>query len=625
MNIQEHGYIRVGSTTINTKIGNPKVNAQAIFEQIKVAVNSNIQVLVFPEMCLVGYTAQDLLFQEELHQQISLALDWLLAQTSNINIAFIIGVPYKFKGKLFSSAFVCQSGKIQGIVLKQYLPNYNEFYEKRWFESGIGISGIDNNIQVGTNLLFKINNALFGIEICEDLWAVNSPSNNLALAGATIIFNLSASNEKVGKDNYRQDLIRMQSAKAICGYVYSSSNIFESTSDIVFSGATYIFENGSILSQGERFSSTPTLIFNDIDIQAIQNNRLKNTSFTIDNSLNYLVINLNDVPSANDIVREYSKTPFISRDNLKKKLALDDISNIQISGLARRLIHLNNSKVILGLSGGLDSTLALLVIYETFIRYNFDLNNIIAVSMPGFGTSSNTFNNSKQLCKKLNIPLLTISIKKGAIQQLKDLNHPLDLYDVTYENIQARLRTLTLMNLANQEQGIVVGTGDLSEIALGWNTYNGDHMSMYNVNCSVPKTVVKDAVKYYTEKYPFLKNVLIKIIDTPISPELTPGKQETEAIIGKYELHDFFLYHFLRHGFPVKKILYIAIKTFPNVSSTYITEQLKTFIKRFFIAQYKRNCVPDGPKVGSISLSPRGDFRLASEVDFSLFLAQLDD
>ncbi|MDR0831440.1 MAG: NAD(+) synthase [Bacillales bacterium] len=628
--INSYGFVRVGASSPKVKIGNPLFNIQEIYKEIIIASEKGVQLLVFPELSTTGYTCQDLFFQDLLLKNTLKEIEKLLDMTKHLDIIFLIGVPYLYNQKLYSSAFVIQKGLVKGIVLKSYIPSYNEFYEKRWFESGRNISTtttiFSQEVLIGTDIIFEIDKLKFGVEICEDLWVPNSPSIELALQGCQLLFNLSASNELIGKSEYRKDLVRIQSAKTISAYVYASVGPHESTSDVVFSGACLISENGSILKESERFSFDNVLIYEDIDVDLLKNNRLKNTSFE-NNKLNYRIVKLDNVTSPQDTIREYKKTPFIPTDNSKKKLSLAEISNIQITALSKRIVFLNNTKLVIGLSGGLDSTLALLVIYSSLKKLNLDSSHIVAITMPGFATSSNTLKNTKILCQKMGIQLKKINITKSATQQLKDLKHPLDLFDITYENVQARTRTEILMNTANQVGGIVIGTGDLSEIALGWSTYNGDHMSMYNVNSSIPKTLVKHLVEYYISVYPKLKTVLTNIINTPISPELVPmvNMQRTEDIIGKYILHDFFLYHFIRYGAEPRKLEYLAVKTFPELNKHDIHEQLIVFIKRFFNAQFKRNCVPDGPKVGSISLSPRGDWRMPSEAVADIWLNNLKD
>ena len=635
--LKEQGFVRVGAVVPKLKVADTEFNCNEIIKQIEVASNNKIQIAVFPELCVTGYTCQDLFEQDTLLEEAEKALNKILDYTNNLDIICIIGMPIKAENQLFNTAVVIQKGKILGIVPKTFIPNYGEFYEKRWFASSKNankkeIEILDQKVPFGIDLLFKgkeNNEICFGIEICEDIWAVEPPSNKLALLGANIIFNLSASNEVIGKKEYRRELVKMQSAKTISGYVYCSSGVNESTSDVVFSGESMIFENGSCLTNNQRFDFESNMIFTEIDTKRLANDRRKNISFMgnpVD--LEYREIKINIPDNIENLTREYSKTPFVPEDKKKISEICEEILNIQSYGLAKRLLHTNINKTIIGISGGLDSALAFLVIIKAYEVLNLPKENIIAITMPGFGTTSRTHNNSMKLINEYGAAFREIDITKSSLQHFEDIGHDKKMKDITYENAQARERTKILMDIANEENGIVVGTGDLSELALGWCTYNGDHMSMYSVNASIPKTLVEYIIKWVAdnskEEY---KNIINDILDTPISPELLPPdengniEQKTEEQVGPYILHDFFLYHFLRYGAEPKKIYILACKTFKNdFKKEDIKHWLQVFIKRFFTQQFKRNCMPDGPKVGTVSLSPRGDLRMPSDASYNIWL-----
>lgn len=635
--LKEQGFVRVGAVVPKLKVADTEFNCNEIIKQIEVASNNKIQIAVFPELCVTGYTCQDLFEQDALLEEAEKALNRILDYTNNLDIICIIGMPIKAENQLFNTAVVIQKGKILGIVPKTFIPNYGEFYEKRWFASSKNankkeIEILDQKVPFGIDLLFKDkenNEICFGIEICEDIWAVEPPSNKLALLGANIIFNLSASNEVIGKKEYRRELVKMQSAKTISGYVYCSSGVNESTSDVVFSGESMIFENGSCLTNNQRFDFESNMIFTEIDTKRLANDRRKNISFRgnpVD--LEYREIKINIPDNIENLTREYSKTPFVPEDKKKISEICEEILNIQSYGLAKRLLHTNINKTIIGISGGLDSALAFLVIIKAYEVLNLPKENIIAITMPGFGTTSRTHKNSIKLINEYGATFREINITKSSLQHFEDIGHDKKMKDITYENAQARERTKILMDIANEENGIVVGTGDLSELALGWCTYNGDHMSMYSVNASIPKTLVEYIIKWVAdnskEEY---KNIINDILDTPISPELLPPdengniEQKTEEQVGPYILHDFFLYHFLRYGAEPKKIYILACKTFKNdFKKEDIKHWLQVFIKRFFTQQFKRNCMPDGPKVGTVSLSPRGDLRMPSDASYNIWL-----
>lgn len=635
--LKEQGFVRVGAVVPKLKVADTEFNCNEIIKQIEVASNNKIQIIVFPELCVTGYTCQDLFEQDTLLEEAEKALNKILDYTNNLDIICIIGMPIKAENQLFNTAVVIQKGKILGIVPKTFIPNYGEFYEKRWFASSKNankkeIEILDQKVPFGIDLLFKDkenNEICFGIEICEDIWAVEPPSNKLALLGANIIFNLSASNEVIGKKEYRRELVKMQSAKTISGYVYCSSGVNESTSDVVFSGESMIFENGSCLTNNQRFDFESNMIFTEIDTKRLANDRRKNISFMgnpVD--LEYREIKINIPDNIENLTREYSKTPFVPEDKKKISEICEEILNIQSYGLAKRLLHTNINKTIIGISGGLDSALAFLVIIKAYEVLNLPKENIIAITMPGFGTTSRTHKNSIKLINEYGATFREINITKSSLQHFEDIGHDKKMKDITYENAQARERAKILMDIANEENGIVVGTGDLSELALGWCTYNGDHMSMYSVNASIPKTLVEYIIKWVAdnskEEY---KNIINDILDTPISPELLPPdengniEQKTEEQVGPYILHDFFLYHFLRYGAEPKKIYILACKTFKNdFKKEDIKHWLQVFIKRFFTQQFKRNCMPDGPKVGTVSLSPRGDLRMPSDASYNIWL-----
>lgn len=635
--LKEQGFVRVGAVVPKLKVTDTEFNCNEIIKQIEVASNNKIQIIVFPELCVTGYTCQDLFEQDTLLEEAEKALNKILDYTNNLDIICIIGMPIKAENQLFNTAVVIQKGKILGIVPKTFIPNYGEFYERRWFASSKNankkeIEILDQKVPFGIDLLFKDkenNEICFGIEICEDIWAVEPPSNKLALLGANIIFNLSASNEVIGKKEYRRDLVKMQSAKTISGYVYCSSGVNESTADLVFSGESMIFENGSCLINNQRFNFESNMIFTEIDTKRLANDRRKNISFMgnpVD--LEYREIKINIPDNIENLTREYSKTPFVPEDKKKISEICEEILNIQSYGLAKRLLHTNINKTIIGISGGLDSALAFLVIIKAYEVLNLPKENIIAITMPGFGTTSRTHKNSIKLINAYGAAFREIDITKSSLQHFEDIGHDKNIKDVTYENAQARERTKILMDIANKENGLVVGTGDLSELALGWCTYNGDHMSMYALNTSIPKTLVEYIIKWVAdnskEEY---KNIINDILDTPISPELLPPdekdniEQKTEEQVGPYILHDFFLYHFLRYGAEPKKIYILACKTFKNdFKKEDIKHWLQVFIKRFFTQQFKRNCMPDGPKVGTVSLSPRGDLRMPSDASYNIWL-----
>lgn len=639
--------IRVCAAVPKTIVADTIANADAICEAVCKADDESSHIVVFPELCVSGYTCADLFFQNSLIEACKEAISHIIQATAHKKMCIIIGSPLIIDNNLYNCAIVINQGQIIGIVPKSLLPNYNEFYEKRWFcpadmLSSDSIKLCGQNVPVGTDLIFNINdNFKFGIEICEDLWSPIPPSSFLCLAGADIIFNLSASNELVSKRAYRQRLIRQQSARAICGYVYCNAGNGESTSDIVFSGHCMIAENGRILSENG-FICDQDLICSDIDIERLRYDRMKQSSYADAKSsyytpVRYISSNIDLKPD--QIVYPIERRPFVPNNGPEKDERCSEIMDIQVAGLKKRLEHINCNNIIIGISGGLDSTLALLVATKAFDELGYDRKNIMGVTMPGFGTTSRTMGNAIKLMESLNTTSITISIKDACIQHFKDINHDISVHDICYENTQARERTQILMDMANKTNGIVIGTGDLSELALGWCTYNGDHISHYGVNVGVPKTLVRSLVNAYATLHDTkTKAILADIIDTPISPELLPKGdndeivQRTEDAVGPYELHDFFIYYMLRFGFSPSKIMALAEKAFSEkevsddvlYDKATILKWLKICYKRFFSQQFKRNCLPDGPKIGSIALSPRGDLRMPSDASANIWLKELN-
>ncbi len=630
-----HGVIRVAAAVHKLQVANPDFNSLEIVKIIKEAEKKEVAIIVFPELSITSYSCSDLFFQKKLNESVYKALEDIANATETLNIISIIGAPLWHKNRLYNCAIVIQKGEILGVVPKIFLPEHKEFYEKRWFCSGKDIKNETITINskeypFGIDLLFS-KEAPFGIEICEDLWSVIPPSSYQAINGALIHFNLSASNEIVGKYEYRRALVSQQSARNVSAYVYTSSGVFESTSDLVYGGDSLIAENGVILSQGERFKRDSYFITADIDLDYLKYYREIETSYRDNTPSDIRLIDTKPLNKISSLQRSIDPHPFVPKNKAKRDERCKEIFSIQTAGLAKRLEHIGNPKIVIGVSGGLDSTLALLVAYETMKLLNRDPKDIIAVTMPGFGTTGRTYKNAVNLCKSLNVTLKEISIKEAVLQHFKDINHSPDICDVTYENAQARERTQILFDLANKEGGIVLGTGDLSEIALGFATYGGDHLSMYNVNASIPKTLIRYVVSWVAEMEENVGEILKDIVKTPVSPELLPKQddkivQKTEEIIGPYELHDFFLYHMIKYGANPAKILFLAKEAFKNeYNEQTILKWLKIFIKRFFANQFKRNCSPDGPKVGSISLSPRGDWRMPSDATVNIWLKELQN
>ena len=625
-------FIKVAAACPVTKVGDTDFNKKEILSCIKEANMVNTKVMVFPELSISSYTCGDLFLHNTLLTNSINAIEYILNETKNIDMLIAVGAPLLYHNALYNCGYILYKGKILGIVPKSYIPNYSEFYEKRWFTEGLNITSktvdfsFQKNVPFGTNLLFSCDDFTFGVEICEDLWVTIPPSSYLTLMGANIIGNLSASNELVSKADYRRALVQNQSARSMCGYIYSSSGVHESSTDLLFSGHLLITENGTTLCENERFQRESEIIYSIIDLFKLKAERLKNLSFRDSSKILYTepqIINFSyDNTEILNFDRYIDKHPFVPSNEALRNERCKEIFNIQSSALAKRFEHTKSQKAVVGISGGLDSTLALLVIVKTFKLLNFPMKNIVTITMPGFGTTDRTYNNAVTLCKELGCDFREINIVKAALQHFEDIGHDAKIHDVTYENVQARERTQILMDIANKEGGLLIGTGDLSELALGWCTYNGDHMSMYSVNPSIPKTLVRYLVKYVAENEstPIASKTLLDILDTPVSPELLPkdakGKiaQKTEDIVGPYELHDFFLYHFIKHGSSKERIFFLAKQAFKDdYSEEEIKKWLDKFMWRFFTQQFKRSALPDGPKVGSISLSPRGDWRMPSD------------
>lgn len=636
--MSNNGFIRVAAACPVTNVADIEFNVKNIKECIDNSMEQGAKFVVFPELCVTSYTCADLFTQKILLDKSLEAVEELCNYSKNKDLLIAIGAPLIYNYALYNCAYIIFEGKILGIVPKSYIPNYTEFYEKRWFTEGIDIVNkkvdlyFQEVVPFGTNLIFTSGIFKFGFEVCEDLWVIIPPSSYLSLMGANIIGNLSASNEIVSKADYRKDLVRSQSARCISSYVYASSGVFESSTDLVFSGDLLIGENGILLNHNDRFKRENEVITSVVDVSRLNNHRLKNVSFRDSVKLipfETLEINFKfNNTDIKDFDRYIDKHPFVPSDKAQREIRCREIFNIQTAALAKRITHTGLKRAVVGISGGLDSTLALLVMVKTFDMLNIPRENIITVTMPGFGTTDRTYNNAVNLCKHLGTEFREINIVAACLQHFKDINHPVEKHDVTYENVQARERTQLLMDIANKESGLLIGTGDLSELALGWCTYNGDHMSMYSVNCSIPKTLVRYLVRYVAQKEVKgeVSEILLDILDTPVSPELLPKDKEgniaqkTEDIVGPYELHDFFLYHFVRQSETPEKIFFLAKQAFKNhYDEETIKKWLDTFIRRFFSQQFKRSAIPDGPKVGTVSLSPRGDWRMPSDASPKLW------
>lgn len=629
------GFIRVAAATPEVHVADCSKNAENIINYIKEAHKNDASLIVFPELSITGYTCEDLFFQKTLIDNAQKALFEICEKTKDCDIVSVVGLPIKDNVSLYNCAVVICKGEILGIVPKTHIPNYNEHYEIRHFadgEQGVTNTYINNTcFTVRNDMIFackEFSEFRFGVEICEDLWVADTPSVKLAQSGANIILNLSAGIEIVGKADYRRKLVEMQSSKLICAYAYANCGFGESTTDLVFSGHNLIFENGTLISEAKRF--TTGIIYGDIDLQKIEGERRKINTFPADKS-NCLVVPFSIKPKTLKLNREIKQLPFVPTSKGELDSRCSEILMITATGLATRLKHTNINTAILGLSGGLDSTLALCTTVRAFDMLNIPRKNIYAVTMPCFGTTKRTKSNAQSLAEVYGVTSMEVDITNSVLQHFDDIDHDKNNLDVTFENSQARERTQVLMDLANKYNGLVIGTGDLSELALGFATYNGDHMSMYGVNSSIPKTLIRYLVKYEADNSSDdLKNVLYDILDTPVSPELLPPSdgeisQKTEEIVGPYELHDFFLFYFVRYGFTPLKILRLAKIAFNGIyDETIIKKWLKIFTRRFFTQQFKRSCLPDGPKVGTVGLSPRSDFRMPSDATGVEWIKQLD-
>jgi len=629
-----YGFLRAAAASLKLKPAAPEFNKNEIIKAIDEAVKNETRLLVTPELSVTGYTCADLFFSKTLYNSAMSALVETAEYTNGKNIAVLVGVPVEYKNSLYNCAAVLVNGVVAGLVPKIHIANYNEFYEKRWFASGADFKTAQDiefcgfNTKIGPQLFDLGDGAILGVELCEDLWVPCPPSGELSLSGANIIANLSASDEYASKAQYRRELVSNQSARCICGYVYAGASVFESTTDLLFGGALFAAENGTVLAEGERFQRKTNIIYADIDVEKISTLRVKNMSFE-NNSQQVEILDAKVENNSNDLKFRYVDAhPFVPDNDDKRRERCREIFSIQAGALAKRLEHVGSTGAVVGISGGLDSTLALLVCTKAMSLLGKENSDILGVTMPGFGTTGRTYNNALKLMNCLGVTVREVDIKEACMLHMRDIEHDADIHDITYENTQARERTQVLFDLANKHGKLLVGTGDLSELAMGWCTYNGDHMSMYGVNASVPKTLVRYLVDYVasvSEKD--TADVLYDILDTPVSPELLPPDengniaQKTEENIGPYELHDFFLYNFIRFGFSKEKLIRLALKAFDKKYSEDTVEKwADVFIKRFFISQFKRSCVPDSPKVGSVSLSPRGDWRMPSDASFAAFI-----
>ena len=632
----KHGFVKAAALTPGIRVADTGYNAGQIKKNMDEAAEQGAKIIVFPELCITGYTCGDLFLQETLLEGAKEALKDIAAHTRGKDALIFVGLPLEMEGKLYNTAAVLHDGKILAFVPKATIPNYGEFYEVRHFAAGrkeaetILFDG--EEIPFGTHILFRcdaIEGLQVGCEICEDIWAPDTPSTAHAVAGATVIVNLSASNETVGKDSYRADLVKSTSARLICGYVYSSAGEGESTQDLVFNGHNMIAENGTILAQARRFENES--IYGEIDIHRLRHERRRMNTFVQD-SKGYLVIPVHMEKEETCLTRTFDSLPFVPSDEARRNHRCNEILSIQSFGLKKRYEHTGAKTAVVGISGGLDSTLALLVTVRAFDMLGLPRENIHSITMPCFGTTDRTYDNACKLARTLGTTLSEVNIREAVSLHFKDIGQDSGNHDVTYENSQARERTQVLMDIANKVGGLVIGTGDMSELALGWATYNGDHMSMYGVNGGVPKTLVRHLVKYYADTCDNeeLREVLLDVLDTPVSPELLPPvdgqiSQKTEDLVGPYELHDFFLYYMLRCGFEPSKIYRLAKQSFAGqYEDAVILKWLKNFYRRFFQQQFKRSCLPDGPKVGSVAVSPRGDLRMPSDACATLWLEQVE-
>jgi NAD+ synthase (glutamine-hydrolysing) len=632
-----YGFIKVAAAVPHVSVTDCYYNIERIEGLMRKASGRDVQIMVFPELCITSYTCLDLFGKHTLLKAAEEALFKLVNNTADLAVFTVVGIPLVLRNRLINAAVAFQGGKILGVVPKTYLPNYNEYQEQRWFTSSLELQEKtitlgNNHYPLSSHLFFESGNVSIGIEICEDLWVPVPPSSLLSMAGANIILNPSASNELIGKHRYRRSLISQQSARCIAGYVYAMAGYGESSTDLVFAGGGIVAENGNVLEESKRFTMEEQLVISEIDLDNLQNERLRNVSFmkgagTLPIETIKISFSLPEI-KAFELTRHIDPYPFVPSGNALDERC-EEILNIQVAGLAKRISHIQAKTAVIGISGGLDSTLALLVTVLAFDALKLPRKQILGITMPGFGTTKRTYTNAVGLMESLGITLREIAITKVTEQHFEDIGHDPSVHDITYENSQARERTQILMDIANQENGLVIGTGDLSELALGWATYNGDHMSMYGVNAGIPKTLVRYLVEWVAANKmdDSSKAILLDIACTPISPELIPAdkdgniSQKTEDLVGPYELHDFFLYQFLRFGSTPEKIDYLAQKAFKGrYDKDTIKKWLQTFFRRFFSQQYKRSCLPDGPKVGSVSLSPRGDWRMPSDASPNLWL-----
>lgn len=630
------GFVKVAAVTPKIKVADTKYNAELILDMMKESTRQGAKIVVFPELCLTGYTCQDLFLQERLLQGAKDALMKLVKESASLDAIFFVGLPFEILGKLYNVAAVFSHGEVFGLVPKSYLPNYNEFYEARHFVSGAELATEvvlpdGSCVPADRDLLFvceQMPKLRIGVELCEDLWTPNPPSISHALAGASVLVNLSASNELTGKDSYRRELVSGQSARLLAAYIYASAGEGESTQDLVFSGHNIIAENGQILAESKRFGHG--ILYSEIDVERLCAQRRRMTTFVTEDQTHTEILFSLKIEETK-LTRLIDPAPFVPTDRQNREKRCDEILMIQAMGLKKRLEH-TGANAVVGISGGLDSTLALLVTVRAFDLCGRDHKGITAVTMPGFGTTDRTYDNAVKLIQSLGAEFVEVDICQSVNVHFSDIGQDPSVHDVTYENSQARERTQILMDIANKKNALVIGTGDLSELALGWATYNGDHMSMYAVNASVPKTLVRHLVRYYADtcEDKQLSDTLYDVLDTPVSPELLPpedGKisQKTEDLVGPYELHDFFLYYMLRQGFSPAKIYRLAKIAFAGTyEDAFILKWLKTFCRRFFAQQFKRSCLPDGPKVGSVAVSPRGDLRMPSDACATLWMEELN-
>lgn len=639
--MDNYGFLKVAAATPMVSIADCNQNAKNIISLTQQAAQRGVEIVLFPELAITGYTCGDLFLQSTLLYAAEDALESVVKQTRKLPITIIVGAPIIDGDRVYDCAVVASQGKIMGVVPKRFIPNHGEFAEGRWFSSGIEVASkeivlCNQEVDFGADITFNVNGVEFGIEISEDLFAATPPSSNLTVEGAKVIFNLSAHTEVVGKYEHIRQTVKQQSARTLSAYVYSAAGFGESSTDLLFCGGSIIAESGVILREGERFSIESQLIVADIDIEKLEMERRSSTTFRADGADSQTTVIEMEVPESlqsSTLDRDINPMPFVPSDITERAIVCEQVVKIQTLALAQRLQKTGCKSVTIGISGGLDSTLALLVAVRTFDLLGLDRKGIIGITMPGFGTSARTYANANILMEELKIEGREISIKEACSQHLKDIGHNPEERSIVYENCQARERTQILMDIANMHGGMVVGTGDMSELALGWATYNGDHMSMYNVNCSVPKTLIQHIVKWIAE-HESNNNVSIALLDivaTPVSPELLPADkkgeiaQKTESLVGPYQLHDFFLYNFVKLGYSPSKITYLAELAFANqYDEETIIKWLRLFFSRFFTQQFKRSASPDGPKIGSLSLSPRGGWKMPSEANVNIWLNEID-